>query len=302
MIDPKITRREWRNVLLFAVAVMVLTTLPYLVGAAAQTNEWRFGWFMFGVDDGNSYLAKMREGAVQTGLNGWLFHITYTSEPHDGAALFIPYLAGGKLAALLAPPTSPAFVDAMLLVFHASRIIFGVVLILVCYRFVATFLVKRSLRWLAIWLITLGGGFGWLLVLIGQTNLLGSLLPIDLYLPEGYSFFVLYGLPHLALARAAMLGGLLLMFRALALQAPRRWLPYALAAGLSWLVMGLCVPFYIAVIYAILGVWGLAALICYRRFPMALFVRCVIAALVPLPYLLYDTYVFATNGVMATWS
>src|SRR5690349_15927556 len=97
---------------------MALTTLPYLVGAGAQRSDLRFGWFLFGVDDGNSYLAKMRQGAV----DGWLFHIVYTSEPHDGAFLFTPYLAGGKLAVLLAPPYSPAFTDAMLLVFHAARI------------------------------------------------------------------------------------------------------------------------------------------------------------------------------------
>jgi len=203
-----VTQREWRNALLFAVVVMALTTLPYLVGASAQRSDLRFGWFLFGVDDGNSYLAKMRQGAV----DGWLFHIVYTSEPHDGAFLFTPYLAGGKLAALLAPPSSPAFTDAMLLVFHLARIGFGILLILVTYRFVAVFIIKRSLRWLALTLITLGGGLGWLLTIVGLGNWLGS-LPIDLYLPEGYTFYLLYGLPHLSLARAAVLGGLLLIFR-----------------------------------------------------------------------------------------
>src|SRR5262245_28438194 len=115
---------------------MLLTTLPYMIGAASQNDQWRFSWFTFGLDDGNSYLAKMRQGAV----DGWLFHIVYTSEPHDGAFLFTPYLAGGKIATLIAPPSSPAFVDAMLLVFHISRIAFGVLLILVMYRFIATFL------------------------------------------------------------------------------------------------------------------------------------------------------------------
>ncbi len=202
MIHPHITRREWRNVALFALLVLVLTTLPYLAGATAQRDNWRFGWFMFGVDDGNSYLARMREGAV----GGWLFHIAYTSEPHDGALLFTPYLAAGKLATIFVSPSSPAFVDAMLVIFHVSRLLFDFLLILVLYRFIAAFLVKRSLRWLALILVTLSGGFGWLLILLNQGNLLGS-LPVDFFLPEGYSFLVLYGLPHVALARAAMFGG-----------------------------------------------------------------------------------------------
>src|SRR5260221_12896694 len=110
---------------------------------------------------------------------------------------------------MLVSPSSPGFVDAMLLIFHVSRLFFDFLLSVVLYRFIAAFLVKRSLRWLALILVTLSGGFGWLLILLNQGNLLGS-LPIDFFLPEGYSFLVLYGLPHVALARAAMFGGLLL--------------------------------------------------------------------------------------------
>ncbi len=226
MNKPGIMSREWRSVALFALAVMILTTLPYLAGAAAQRDGWRFGWFMFGVDDANSYLAKMRQGAV----DGWLFHIVYTSEPHDGAFLFTPYLAEGKLAALFASPSTPAFVDAMLWVFHISRIVLGILLILVTYRFIAAFIVKRSLRWLALILVRLGSGFGWLLTLLGLGNWLGS-LPVDMFVPEGYTFYLLYGLPHLALARTALLGGLMLTFHTLVLDGARRWFPWAVLGG-----------------------------------------------------------------------
>ncbi len=295
MSKPVVTRREWRNVFIFAVAVMVLTTLPYLVGLTSQRPNWRFGWIMFGIEDGNSYLAKMREGAV----DGWMFHIAYTSEPHDGAFLFTPYLAAGKIAALFASPQSPDLVDAMIAVFQSARILFGILLIGVCYRFAAEFLVKRSLRWLALVLMTLGGGFGWLLTLVGLGSWLGSPLPIDMTLPEGYSFYVLYGLPHLALARAALLGGLLLIFRALRTE---RWWPWTLLSGMCWLIVGLCVPFYIGVLYAILGVWGLGALLRHRIFPFKLFWRCLVGALLPAPLLLYNVYVFVTNPVMRVWS
>jgi hypothetical protein len=49
-------------------------------------------------------------------------------------------------------------------------------------------------------------------------------------------------------------------------------------------------------------VWGLATLFRFRRFPTRLFLRCVVGALVPLPYLVYNFYVFATNPVLAAWS
>jgi hypothetical protein len=297
MLQPSISRREWRNVVLFALAVMTITTIPYLIGVAQQRVDRRFGWFMFGLFDGNSYLAKMRQGAV----DGWLFHIVYTPEPHDGTVLFTPYLAAGKLASLIAQPSSPTFVDAMQLVFHASRILFGFVLVLVIYRFVAVFLVKRSLRWLALILITLGGGFGWLLNMVGLGGMFGS-IPVDLTLPEGYTVFLLYGLPHLALARAALFGGLLLTFKALNKMLIREWLLLMVLAGLLWLIMGLCVPFYIAVLFAILGVWGLATLIRYRQFPMGMFIRFAVGATIPLPYLVYNLTVFGKNPVLAQWS
>ncbi len=63
--------------------------------------------FLFGSDDGYSYLAKMR-----LGLRGdWLFTLRYTAEPHSGALLFLPYIALGKLTGLAVSPHSP---DAML--------------------------------------------------------------------------------------------------------------------------------------------------------------------------------------------
>jgi len=56
------------------------------------------------------------------------------------------------------------------------------------------------------------------------------------------------------------------------------------------------------VIYFVLGIWGVAALIRCRKFPVKLFVRVAVGSLVPLPYLLYNTFVFVTNPVMAEWS
>lgn len=296
-----VTQREWRRVLIFAVAVMMLTTLPYLVALTSQRAGWQFGGFMFGADDGNSYLAKMREGAQ----GNWLFHIVYTSERHDGAFLFTPYLVLGKIATIFASPESPALVVSMLLVFHAARILFGILAIAVTYRFVALFVPRGSMRWTAITLICLGGGLGWLLILMGQDNWLGS-APVDFYLPEGYTFYLLYGLPHLSLARAALLGGLIYFFRT-NLQPPNSAQKPGselnlLFAGLCWLVMGLCVPFYVAVLYAILGLWGITVFIRQRCFPTRLFFRGIAVTLIPAPLLIYQVIVFATNPIMGAWS
>jgi hypothetical protein len=49
--------RSW--VLWLRALVMLATTLPYLLGYAVQGQDWRFTGFVFGVEDGNSYIAKM---------------------------------------------------------------------------------------------------------------------------------------------------------------------------------------------------------------------------------------------------
>ncbi len=292
-----ISPREWRRVIVFALLLMTLTTLPYIVGWLSAGKGWQFGGFLFGVEDGYSYLAKMRLGAH----GDWLFNIRYTSEPHGGQLFFLPYILLGKLTTLFVDPHSSHLTPALAVVFHIARFIFGTLLIGVYYRFVAIFLRAPASRFLALVLITLGGGFGWLLSLIGLGHLFGS-LPVDFIVPEGYSFLILFGLPHLALARCGLLVGLMLLFRSLDDDSPRRWLPKTLLAGLCWLVMGLCVPFYIPGLYLLLGCWGLVACIAARRFPWHLFWRAVTAAVVPLPLLIYTLIVFQTEPVFKQWS
>jgi hypothetical protein len=290
--------REWRRVAVFAALVMLITTIPYIVGWLSQGGDWEFGGFLFGVDDGYSYLAKMRIGA----RGDWLFTLRYTSEPHDGALLFLPYILLGKLTALFTANDGPDLPTAMAITFHAARVVCGLLLILVSYRFAAVFLRNPGSRMLALVLITLGGGLGWLLSIVGLGHWLGS-LPVDFYVPEGYSFLILFGLPHMALSRSAMLIGFMLLFRALLIPGPPRlWLRYTVMAGLCWIVMGLCVPFYITVVYLVLGCWGLAAWIRERRFPWALFWRAASAGVIVLPLLLYTGLVFLTNDVLGQWS
>lgn len=292
----RISTREWRWTLACAALILALTAVPYLIGWLAQGEDWRFTGALFGVEDANSYLAKMRLGA----RGEWLFTLRTTSEPHEGALLFLPYLLLGHVARLVAR-SEPVPTETLIAVFHSARLVFDLALILVIYRFVAVFLRRPATRRLALVLITLGGGLGWLVTLLGGDKLFGS-LPVDFIVPEGYTFLILFGLPHLALARAALLLGFLALFAALQHASIWRSVRPALLAGIGWTVMGLAVPFYIPVVYAVLGVWGLAAWLRSRHFPTALFVRAAIAALVPLPVLVYNAWVFLASDVFGQWA
>lgn len=294
-----IGRPEWRWLLYWTIAVLVFTSIPYLMGwQTASSTGLIFGGFVIGVEDGNSYLAKMAQGS----RGHWMFHIVYTSEPHDGAFFFVFYLLLGKVAALLAP-SGADLPEKMIAVYHLARLLSSGCLLVVVYRFVSEFLQVISHRRLAWLMIALGGGLGWLLVASGHDNWLGS-PPLDFILPEGFTFLTLFSLPHIALGRALLLGGMLIWFTGIRMQEsdrPGAWKRAALAGAL-WLLMGLLVPFYPVVagvvVVGTLFVWWLVR----RHFPTKAAVYSLAAGLILSPVVFYSLWVFSANPVMQGWS
>ncbi|MBL8163839.1 MAG: hypothetical protein JNJ61_17765, partial [Anaerolineae bacterium] len=198
-----ITRGEWQRVALFALLLILLTSAPYWLAWSRAGTEWQFSGFLFGADDGYSYLGKMRLGV--RGL--WEFYLFYTPEPHASAPLtFLPYILPGQIVRLFTSPADPGATALLAGIFGLMRVIFDALLIVVLYRFIAAFIASPAGRFRALLLATLGGGLGWVIAL-------GGGLPPEFYIPEGFSFLILWGLPHLALARAALLGALLLILQ-----------------------------------------------------------------------------------------
>ena len=274
-----ISKQEWRWAAAVAVAVMVLTTIPYLVAAGNRDAQWRFSGFLIGVEDGNSYLAKMGQGA----RDGWAYKLAYSSETQAGAVLFLFHFALGKLAG-----TSPA---AEIVVYHVARGVFGLLLLLVSYAFLAHFLPRVQQRRLALAWVAVGGGLGWLLILLRQSDFYGS-LPLDLYSPEGFGWLTLFGLPHLALARALLLLGLLAYLNGRGL-----W------AGLALLGASLIQPLYVIAIWAVMGVdtlWAMFWLAGQDRLRSLL--KAALAIVLSTPYVAYTVYVFSVDPVLRQWN
>lgn len=282
MAMGKVTRGEWAWVAGFSALVMALTTLPYLVGVMSQTNDRRFGGFVLGVEDGNSYIAKMGQGA----RGAWLFTLPYSSEPQRGVPLFEFHLLLGKLAGTRH--------DAQVLIYHLARVVFGFALLLVSYLFLSEFLPDVQQRRLGLALVALGGGLGWLLALLGLDQLFGS-LPIDFYSPEAYTFLILYALPHLAAARILFLLGLLACLRG-----------RGVAAGLLLLGASLIQPLSVLVVWVVIGMGiGLAWLPARPRNPQSAIRMSFVAwkALsISAPFVLYTIYLFSADPILRQWN
>lgn len=282
-----------RRFLIFALLLLVISTVPYWVAAAHASDGWRFSGFLIGVEDGHSYLGKMRLGA----RGQWDFSLFYTTEPHEAAALlYLPYIAAGFVIGGFIPVDDPAYPTAAIIVFHVLRIGCAALLLVVLYRFIAVFIRPERGRLVALILATLGGGFGWLLPLIDRA-------PPEFYIPEGFGFLILFSLPHVALARAALLGGLLAVIAiADGQEKGSAAALYGALAALCWIVVGLAVPFYLAILYCVLGAWGLTVWLRGRAFPLRLFIAAAAAGAATLPLFLYFALTFTNNPAFALWS
>jgi hypothetical protein len=277
----EVTRTEWRWVIKWIIIALIITSLPYVIGWARSTPDHVYGGFVLGIEDGYQYLAMMNEGAH----GAWLFTLPYTSEPHTPTLFYFFHLLLGKAAALTGL--------TLAVVYHLARLICGAVLLAVIYRFIAAFSGSRAVRRIAFLIIAFSGGLGWLLLLLGQANWLGS-APIDLISPEAFTYLVLYGWPHIALARTLMLAGLILLWT-------NPTVSRAGLAGVCWLGMGLLVPLYIVVVYAVAAVNLLAASWVRRRIDRNEVRNTLIAGSVAAPLAVYTFIIVQIDPVWAVW-
>lgn len=296
--NPTKSERQW--VLIFAIIVMVITTLPYIVGYQNSTEDWEFTGFVFNLEDNNDYLAKMLRGST----GEWLFRNPYSAPPQEGVLAYSFYIWLGKLA------SAPAVHEQLVGIFHLSRFVGGIFAVISMYEFGSIFIESIRFRRFSIIMIGVGGGFGWFMVLIGQPLLFGS-LPLDFYSPESFSFLMLYGIPHLIIARALFFWGLVIYLRHIY---PSHSFKFqkSIYTGLIWLLLGLVQP--IIVILA----WGLISLhffinffrniirkqgyfVQQLRLQKARAANIFIITLVSSPIVIYMVLLYAFPGMGAQW-
>lgn len=214
-----VDRAEWRWAIGWGLIIVLASCLPYLYANFAAPPGRVFGGFLVNYLDGNSYLAKMREGYD----GGWLFQLAFTPEPQAGILVFTLYLGLGHLARLSGLP--------LILVFHIARAVCGVILLLTVYRLAAEITADRAARRWAFGIAAGGSGLALLSLLLGRSDA-SHFVPVDLLVPEAYGFYSLLANPHFCLAFALEGWAVLLVLRP-----PRKnaWLHFTglAAAGLG---------------------------------------------------------------------
>lgn len=283
---PAPRRRPGPRFALVLAAIVALTSLlPYLLAYLWTPAGHHFAGFFFIADDATTYLAKMRQGAD----GSWLWNDPYTSEPHGGVFLFSFYLLFGHLAGLLHLPLIAAY--------HLARISGGIALVIAADQLCRRVLPEH--RRLALVLVILGSGAGFLVQALGNPSLLGSRVEaLDLHLPEISGWYSILAIPHFAWATALIIAALLGLLR--------------IAEAPAWRLIGLTAAALIALtaihpqMIPVIGLIWIAyqgVLIAWGERPS---VRSLVAQAAPflatVPLLAYNAWILFHDPTIAEWA
>lgn len=290
------TLSEKRWVRIFTTLILIATSIPYVLGYFLAGENWRFTGFIIGLEDGNSYIAKMLIGST----GEWLFRTPYTAYPQNGFLAFFPYILLGKLAA------PPGLHEQLVGLFHVFRCFGAWLMIKATYRFLAYFIKDPSLRKFGTALATVGGGLGWLSFVGGQF-LWGDRIPLEFYSPETFGFLSIFSLPHLATGRALLLFGLLCYWKSYE-ETEHSWRG-KIMAGLSWLCLGLMQPLTVLIGYLVLGLDILVRFVLVNSRDVSSaesrqqgLATAITLAGISSPIVIYTAYSFMVDPFLKEWS
>lgn len=236
--------KEWRFVLLTSLGVMLLTLVPYFIGAGLAEGRV-FMWLGYNLDDSCVYLSWMRQAAdgSYSALN------LFTTEPQQPMLLNPLFLTLGVFSRLTSL--------SLLAVYHLARIGFGFALLLIVYRFFLLTVADYRARRLSFLFVCFSAGLGWL-PFWWQAPPIET--PIDKWQPEAITFLSLYLSPLFCASMLLQVGLLTLLLRGERTGQAR----YSLYAGLCGFLLGLIHSYDVITIAAIWTVY-LIALTILRR-------------------------------------
>jgi hypothetical protein len=245
------SRGEWRFVVIVTLAVLALTTLPYLFATLTGPSDQQFMGFMLDVPDHGQYLSWYK--GFQTSL---LVPNKLTSEPNKAVFFNLLWFVLGRVGALTGWDYA--------LIYQLFRWVAGALFMSVLYLFCRQTMKDPRWRLTAFSLVSLGGGLGWIWVVLKYTFSGGELLyPLDVYVAEGNSFLCILGYPHFAIAAALIVT----VFGLLLAGARRGQLRYAVAAAVVALILGWQHAYDILILYSVPGIYALFLTLWQRRLP-----------------------------------
>ena len=235
---------EIRPVLMMAAVVMAVTIIPYAAALFLGAPEQVFGGFIWGVDEGNAYMAWIRQASE----GRLLLANQYTTEPQNPHFFNLFFSFCGAISAAADMPP--------IIVFRALRVIGGIFMLGSFYWLVSLLTADRWIRRSALALCALGSGLGWLVVYAHEAGINPGLQPIDVGVwwqvqPEAVTFLSALLNPLFIISMGLMC--LVMGYALIALETRSR--PSAVLSGVLLLILGNVHTYDIFPTHAALGLW-----------------------------------------------
>ncbi len=222
------------------VFIMLITSLPYIYGYLSAPPDRQFMGIALGTPDTTQYFTWMRSFGQNLLIDNRM-----TAEPTEPVFFNLLWWLLGQLAARTGW-SLPA-------IYQLFRLLTVATFVPLTYWLCGVFLRETRQRWTAFWVVLLGAGWGWVLI-VGK-YLTGTLpWPFDVYIVEPNSFLSLVAFPHFS--NAALFMVVIFMLDLFAFEWRRA--DYAVWAGVVGLLLGLVHAYDLLLVYAVIGLFALA--------------------------------------------
>lgn len=267
---------EIRWVLGWAIAIVMLASLPYLFGLGITPPGYHFLGYAHNIDDAAVYLSWMRQAAD----GHFYIRNLFTNEPHAAKAFNVLFLSMGLKARLLHIPLT--------WMFHLTRVVLGVALILMIWQFAKLFLRDSEQRRMLIPLVGLSSGIGWMI-----PNVRMPVSSVDMWQPEANTFLSIYLNPLFLAGMLLMLGTL--YFLVLAERTGKGRHP--VLAGVCLLLLGNIHTYDVLTVAVVWTGYVLLKGYAQQNVSRQVIGLTVLAAVIALPSVCYQIWVYRADEV-----
>jgi len=283
-----ISPKEWQFVFVLTVIIIVLTSLPYLVGYLKAPNGMMYNG-LHALSPGDipvyySYINQVASGQ-------FLVKDLFTSELQPFGTFNIWWTIVGLGVRFFHLP--------IILVFQLFRILMIPVFIFVAYLFISYIFPQALKRKICLIFLFFASGIGFYFAgpvfNLGLADTSIYRWPIDLWIPEANTFNTLYQTSHFIASITLML----LIFLLMLLAFERKRLSYVLLSGILAVVYFNFHPYYIPVIFGALGLYLFVLMLKAKRFLWREAMYLVLVFLISSPSIFYHFWLIQNSEVIA---
>ncbi|MBI5071924.1 hypothetical protein HZB93_03490 [Candidatus Falkowbacteria bacterium] len=273
---PEISLKKWKLIGLVSLLLIVITSLPILFGFLSTPQNNVFLGLQF-IDHADtpvyySWIEQAKDGHL-------LFKNLFTSE-NEGRFIFDPFWLGVGLSA-------KTFSLSSFAAYQLARIFLIPIFLAVAYIFISHFFTEEKKRKLGFLFLIFASGLGWMVWLISKIfSVTPSSLPMDLWVPEAFTFSTLYNSPHFIASLTLFITVLLLTLFAI----ERGKKIYSLGAGFAALFLFQFHPYNAPTLAGILGLHFLFLCIENKKIRWDILKHYFILLSISLPAIIYHAW------------